>query len=180
MLVFQYGSNMSSERLNGPDRLQNDALFIAIVNTVKKFELAFNIFSKTNNCAAADLVEGANGRHIMGVLYDVPDFLIERGTAKLKNRKSLDQIEGEGSNYDRISIEVRMPEGEVKNVTTYVVRTKAQDLKTSEAYTQHIVNGLREHRFPQEYFEYIILTIEDNNIELKGKFHVTDSNLSLP
>jgi hypothetical protein len=35
---------------------------------------------------------------VWGVLYEVPDFLIERKTAAAQNRSSLAAIEGEGTN----------------------------------------------------------------------------------
>lgn len=36
---------------------------------------------------------------VWGVVYDIPDYLIGKATAKAHNRKSLDAIEGEGTNY---------------------------------------------------------------------------------
>ena len=170
MLVFQYGSNISSPRLNHADRLNGDAKAVSIVSTVGNFHLEFNVWSISNNCAAADIVESEDGRPLMGVLYEIPDFLISREAAQPENRKSLDAIENQGVNYDRRSIRVIMPGGEIKSVITYVVINKRKGFKTSQQYAQHIVDGLKEHGFPQDYVEYVISTIEQNNKELAGVF----------
>ncbi len=52
---------------------------------------------------ASDIVV-TPGSKVCGVLYEVPDFLIERKTARAQKRKSLDEIEGEGINYKRETI----------------------------------------------------------------------------
>ncbi len=95
-LVFQYGSNMSSKRINSDSRLKGDASVIGVANAKKDFELVFDIDSKSNKCAAADITH-VSGRRIWGVLYEIADRLICRDTSGA--RKSLDEIEGEGSNY---------------------------------------------------------------------------------
>ena len=92
-LVFQYGSNLSSERINSDSRLKGDARPVGIAYTEDDFELDFSVWSKGNNCAAADIIPGA-GRKIWGVIYEIPDYLIERTSAKERDRKSLDAIEG--------------------------------------------------------------------------------------
>ncbi|MEK9138018.1 MAG: hypothetical protein AAB393_12905, partial [Bacteroidota bacterium] len=89
--VFQYGSNSSSRRLNSVGRLRGDARSLGLAQTVGQYDLGFTVWSKTNQCAAADLVR-AHGRHVWGVLYDIPDYLLSRGTAG--SRRSLDAIEG--------------------------------------------------------------------------------------
>jgi hypothetical protein len=86
-LVFQYGSNARSERLNANDRLCGDARPVGIAHTQDYYELDFTVWSKKNKCAAADIVPGS-GRKIWGVLYEIPDYLIRRETSG--KRKSLD------------------------------------------------------------------------------------------
>ncbi len=159
-LVFQYGSNTSSTRLNSVDRLRGDAKDLGLVCTQATFQLAFDVWSSTNNCAAADIFEGA-GRVIWGVLYEVPDYLIDRATAGA--RRSLDAIEG--SRYQRRSIGVQKPNGtQVEgNVITYTVRTPEPALRTSLDYASHIVAGLREHGAPDEYIAYVKSRVIANN-----------------
>src|SRR5438045_3551831 len=90
-LVFQYGSNTSSGRLNSDDRLRGDARDLGLVRTQASFELHFDVWSETNKCAAADIREDSV-RQIFGVLYEIPDYLMSRTTSGA--RKSLDEIEG--------------------------------------------------------------------------------------
>ncbi len=170
MLVFQYGSNMSSARLNHSDRLNGDSQVISTSSTVEQFDLAFTVWSRSNKCAAADIVPSGTGRSIYGVLYDIPDYLIGRDTAKEEGRKSLDAIENEGTNYRRTSVNVITPTGDLKTAMTYVVLNRTYGLVTSKDYAQHIVDGLYEHIFPEEYRRYVMTQIEINNPGLKGLF----------
>ena len=166
-LVFQYGSNMSVARINHPDRLASDAVPIGIARTVETFELMFTVWSKTNTCAAADIVPSKTGRSIYGVVYDIPDFLLPRYAAKEHNRKSLDEIEGESTNYVRRKIDLVKTNGLRLCAFTYVVKYRKTGLKTSLAYVRHILDGLKEHDIPEEYRQYVLSQIIENNSELE-------------
>jgi hypothetical protein len=107
VLVFQYGSNCSESEINSVDRLRRDAKFVCIAETVEDFELAFDVQSSGRNCAASDIVRKHGGK-VWGVLYEVPEYLIGREAAKAQGRKSFDQIEGEGTNYKRERVKVRI------------------------------------------------------------------------
>src|SRR5712671_6097491 len=111
-LVFQYGSNCVDSEINGENRLRGDATFTDIAETVEDFELAFDVHSKNRKCAASDIVRKP-GSKVWGVLYEVPDYLIDRETVKASGRRSFDEIEGEGTNYKRETIMVRRPSGEI-------------------------------------------------------------------
>ncbi|MEQ1814103.1 MAG: gamma-glutamylcyclotransferase family protein [Candidatus Nitrotoga sp.] len=167
-LVFQYGSNMSVTRLNHTDRLNGDAESIGIATTVEPFELAFTVWSKTNNCAAADIIPSKAGRNIYGVVYNIPDFLLLRESAKKQNRRSLDAIEGEGRNYIRKAIHLIKTDGTRLSAITYVVKEPSTDYRTSMVYVQHILDGLKEHAMPDEYCQYVVSRIIQNNPELQS------------
>lgn len=111
-LVFQYGSNCLESEINGERRLRGDATFVDIAETFENFELAFDVRSKNRGCAASDIVRKP-GSKVWGVLYEIPDYLMNRESAKASGRKSFDEIEGEGANYRRETIKVRRPSGEV-------------------------------------------------------------------
>lgn len=164
-LVFQYGSNTSVNRLNSTTRLNGDANLIGPAYTKEKFELDFTVLSKNNNCAAGDIVPEGNN-HIWGVIYKIPDNLIFRNLSG--KRKSLDAIEGEGGNYERIRIQVDS-NGSTLPVLTYVVRNRQSGLKTSVAYASEIINGLKSHDIPQHYIEYAYERILLNNESLHGQ-----------
>jgi|SRR5437867_167850 len=165
-LVFQYGSNTSSSRLNSDDRLRSDATDRGLVCTEDSFELDFDVWSTCNDCAAADIRSG-RGRPIWGVLYDVPDYLISRETAG--SRRSLDAIEG--SKYGRRPIRIRWPNGTpvAGDVITYTVLSPEYGLRTSVEYASHIIAGLKEHDAPNEYLAYVKERVIANNPDLATK-----------
>jgi hypothetical protein len=107
-LVFQYGSNCSEDQINSQDRMRGDARFEGIAETVDDYEIAFDVYSKRRRCAASDIVR-TRGAKVWGVLYEIPDYLIVRGTARARERRAFDEIEGEGGNYRRESIQIRRP-----------------------------------------------------------------------
>jgi cation transport regulator ChaC len=154
-LVFQYGSNMSVARLNSDDRLAGDAKVVCVAKTVESFERVFSVWSKSNNCAAADLLPSKEGRTVFGVLYEIPEFLLSREAANERARTSLDRIEGEGTNYVRTMIDVVTNDGATVSAMTYVVKNRQSNLKTSAAYVSHILAGLQEHNMPAEYCQYV-------------------------
>jgi cation transport regulator ChaC len=162
-LVFQYGSNCSSARLNSAERLQGDAIPIGLAETVDNYELRFDVWSTGNNCAAADIVPEGDST-VFGVLYEVPDKLIDRNAAP-RGRKSFDAIEGNA--YERRSIRVKRQDGTVVDAVTYVVRQPARDLRTSIEYVRHIVTGLRENGADEGYITRVKHAAARNNIDVR-------------
>jgi len=148
--VFQYGSNCLDSEINSKNRLCGDARFVDIAETVEDFELAFDVQSAGRGCAASDIVRKPGGK-VWGVLYEVPDYLIDRKTAKVRERKSFDEIEGEGTNYKRETIKVCCPNNRVVSALTYTVKCPRAGLRTNIDYVRLIVCGLREHKISDEY-----------------------------
>jgi hypothetical protein len=162
-LVFQYGSNCDEARLNAPKRLAGDAHDVRRAETIEEFEIAFDVWSQTNGCAASNLVRvPGSGRRAWGVLCEIPADLI-RGR-RTDDRKTLTQIEG--NRYEERPILVRNTDDEEVEVTTFLVKPNEQrfGLWTSFDYIQHIVNGLRAHEIPEEYVQRVIdIAIQTNN-----------------
>lgn len=161
--VFQYGSNCDEPRLNAPERLAGDALCLGRAETVDEYEIAFDVWSQTNACAASDLVPVAgSNRRSWGVLYEIPAGLIQG--RRSDGRKTLAQIEG--NRYEERPIRVRKADGEELDVMTFLVRPEEQrhGLWTSFDYVRHIVNGLRAHDVPEDYVQRVIdIAIQTNN-----------------
>ena len=170
-LVFQYGSNTSSSRLNSEERLRGDAVPLGLAYTVGQFDLGFTVWSETNNCAAADLVP-ARGKQAWGVLYEIPEDLLSKRTAG--NRKSLDAIEG--SRYRRRKIRVCKADTPDSPMTvwTYTVINRKKGLKTSRDYANHILAGLHGHQAPQDYIDHVKARIIRNNPDLRTQINVGD------
>jgi hypothetical protein len=160
-LIFQYGSNCLDSQINSEERLCGDAMFIGKA-VVEDFQLAFDVLSERRRCAAADIVSKP-GSKVWGALYEVPDYLIGRETAKAKGRKSMDAIEGEGRNYRREMITVRQNNDEVVRALTYRVIDPKPDLKTDSEYVGYIVNGLRERRVAEGYIADVKRIAAANN-----------------
>jgi gamma-glutamylcyclotransferase (GGCT)/AIG2-like uncharacterized protein YtfP len=167
-IVFQYGSNCLESEINNDERLRGDAEFLGIAETVENFALAFDVQSKRRGCAASDIVRMAESK-VWGVLYEVPDYLMDRKTAKARRRKSFDEIEGEGTNYKRETIEVRRPDGQVVRAVTYTVKNPKSGLKTSKEYVGYIVAGLRERGVSEDYITRVKAVAVANNPDISGE-----------
>jgi hypothetical protein len=151
--LFQYGSNCDQERLNDASRLGGEAANPRLAQTMEELDIAFNVYSQTNACAASNLTPSP-GRHAWGVLYDIPDHrLNDKGT---DGKRTMAQIEG--PRYAPQKIRVRTMDGQELDATTFLVKKDAEreDLWTSKEYVEHIVTGLRSHDAPPEYVEHVI------------------------
>lgn len=167
MLIFQYGSNCLDSQLNGEARLRGDAAFIDTARA-DGFEIAFDVWSKNRQCAAADMVP-TRGASVWGALYQVPDHLIARETAAAINRVALDAIEGEGKNYMRRAVQVRMAGAELCDAITYTVINPAAGLKTNLTYVGLIVAGLIERRIDPAYIQRVKAIASANNPAIAGE-----------
>ncbi len=163
-LVFQYGSNLSTARLNGPDRLDGGAQVVGVVRTVASYQLDFTVWSHHNNCAAADLVADEAGRAIYGVLYRIADHLVFGHHSHM----TLDRIENEGQSYRREQIAVlTRGSDEPISVWTYRVIDPQEHLQTELDYVRHLLIGMQEHDFPDDYQDYVVSRILRNQPSLK-------------
>ena len=163
---------MSSARINGADRLAGDAKFVSVCRTVELQVLGFTVWSKNGQCAAADIRPDVNGQPIYGVLYEVPEFLVARPTACARNRKSLDEIEAEGTNYVRQKIRLIDSKNIELVAMTYVVRVRREGLRTSIDYVEHIFRGIQEHGVPDDYRRYVVACVLQNNEQLAHDLRV--------
>jgi gamma-glutamylcyclotransferase len=161
-IVFQYGSNCSTKRLNGRDRLNGVAIPMGIAETVEDYALAFDVWSDKNGCAASTIVK-TPGKKAWGVLFDVPDERVSRETSP-KGKKSFDAIEGD--RYRRHWIQVRRSNGSVVTALTYVAKCPEPGLQTNLDYVGHIVLGLREHGVPEKYIHEVKVIAAANNPEI--------------
>src|SRR5438132_13668551 len=115
LLVFQYGSNTNVERLNSPKRLDGAASDRGRAETMDEYDLAFNVWSQGNGCAASDLRPATGtGRRAWGVLYETT----EAGLAKLRAI--------EGKLYEEKTIRIRDNTGAEVEATTFTVKPDAR------------------------------------------------------
>jgi cation transport regulator ChaC len=159
-LVFQYGSNATRSRLNGPKRLNGRAEGRGCAQTVDEYDIAFDVWSQTNGCAASDLILSP-GRHAWGVLYEIPDEFI-RGK-RSDGQKTLADIEG--SRYEARTIRVRTADNREADAVTFLVKASERrtGIAASAAYVSWIIYGLRDHGVPENYIQHLLeVAIEMN------------------
>jgi len=153
VLVFQYGSNATPARLLGPKRLNGNGRVVGPAETVEEFDIAFDVHSQTNRCAASNLIR-TPGHRAWGVLYEVADDFV-RGT-RPDGQRTLSGIEG--PSYEEKEIMVRPPGGEPVKAVTFLVRSERRTagLWTGAWYVSWIVYGLREQKVPEIYLAHVI------------------------
>jgi len=175
-LVFQYGSNLSTTRLNGPDRLDGQAQVVGVAKTVECFHLDYTVWSHHNNCAAADIVADASGRCVYGVVYEIPDPLV----FGYHNHMTLDRIELEGESYRRQQVGVRV-KGSDDPICVWTYRAKHPrcGLKTELDYVRHLLIGMKEHDLPSEYQAYVIERTLCNHSQLAQSLHAFLNRLNV-
>ena len=148
--VFQYGSNCDEKRFNSPQRLCGAAEPKGKAQTVDFYQIAFDVWSNTNKCAASDLIPGGENR-AWGVLYEVPDDRIDR------------LAEIEGPKYEKKCIQVTH-NGEPVTAVTFLVKKDRRvcNRATSVEYVEYIVKGLRDFDVPEEYVQNVINVAIEN------------------
>src|SRR5260370_37388538 len=118
-LVFQNRSNCPPGPLNGPNRLNGRSKDLGRAKTVEDFDIAFDVVSNTNGCAASDLIQSP-GRKAWGVLYRLSKNNLER----------LREIEG--LRYEEKPIQVIDEKRKERKATTFIVpkTNRREDLST--------------------------------------------------
>jgi hypothetical protein len=140
--------------------LNSHALDRGRAQTVDNFDIAFDVYSQSNGCAASDLVPTPN-RKAWGVLYEVPEEFV-RGR-RTDGQRTLGQVEG--PRYEEKSLRVIDQNGEPREAITFVVHEaeRREGLATSAAYVSWIVYGLREHSVPEDWIAHVVeVAIETN------------------
>jgi hypothetical protein len=157
VFLFQYGSNMSPDRLNSCKRLNGQAIPISAA-ALDGWGIRFDPYSTTNRSAVTDILP-ASGEHVMGILFDVPESAVD----------IMDRIEGvcpDGTgNYKRGDVVVKIiPEGEGVNAITYVGTSAGRERfgkqpvdrqVVTPAYFEHLLDGARQFNFTEEYIAYL-------------------------
>ncbi len=152
MLYFAYGSNLLT------NRLKNRVPTVSKVDngTLPDYSLSFHKRSIDGSGKCNIIREGGSVVH--GVIFEID-----------KNEKSnLDQSEGAGSGYNEEQITVYVG-GESISVFTYIASESHVDNSLSPYlwYKTLVVEGAREHGFPEDYIDEIqkVNSVRDQNQE---------------
>jgi hypothetical protein len=140
MYYFAYGSNLCTKRLG--KRISS----VQVVGTgvLKKHKLKFHKIGKDNSAKADAFFTDDSSDFVLGVLYEFAQ----------SDKEILDVIEGLGNGYDIKLVKVETENAIVEAFTYFAIRID-ETLKPFDWYVQHLLNGAREHGFPQGYIEAI-------------------------
>ncbi len=163
VMLFQYGSNMDPNRLNGADRLNGSAEAVSVAR-LRGWGIRFDLYSEgENHCGVTDIVPTAR-EHVEGVLYKVP---YRKVIAPRGERSAMDIIEGAGlgkrSNYKRRKVFV-WTRGKKTEARTYLgtapgrkrfLERSSEDRRVSREYFGHLLKGARRFKFSKRYIAYL-------------------------
>lgn len=142
MIYFAYGSNMSTQRMTS--RVPSAEL--KGTATLFQHKLAFHKISKKDGSGKCDAYETEDPEDkILGVLYQINP----------KEKSLLDRHEGYRYGYDIKNVSLINPLGENIDAFTYYATNIDTSLKPYSWYLQHILSGMKEHRFPSYYIEFL-------------------------
>jgi hypothetical protein len=176
-LLFQYGSNMTADRLRSG--LEKHAPRFAPAGTPLELELlgparlggwmfAVDLFGAGGQHRVADIVPGNDVSEVWGALYELPLELVRRSDGR---RSVLDRIEGHRTELhpeNNLPLQVTVEfDCEQVDAWTFVGRTDARErcargypeATVSPSYLQAIVDGARTIGVPDAYVRELETTL---------------------
>ncbi len=171
VLLFQYGSNMSSTRLNGAKRLSGYAKPLGKAK-LRGWELTFDIWSTLNESAAADIVPCDDGI-VWGVLYDVDRELVIAPKCKLSKMDCIEGVRLDGTgNYKRRPVEIEQDDENVRTACTYLGMDAGRQrfgercsAPITREYRSYVLDGAKEHGLPDGHCREIERLADRHNEE---------------
>jgi hypothetical protein len=176
-LLFQYGSNMSEQRLTAkvrqhqhyaPAGVDLDVRLLGCAR-LKGWRFILDLYSARQSCLVGDIVEADQSDEVWGALYEVDRQLLIRSDG---GRSVLDRIEGhrtevDPENYRPITVTVELL-GEQRAAHTYVgaddarrrCRSDHPDAKPREDYVTAILDGVRAVALPPRYLRALDTTLQ--------------------
>lgn len=172
VLLFQYGSNMSAERLRAKIRVhrryapEGADLAVEFLGRARLagWRLTFDLYSARQECLVVDIVEGGPANEVWGALYELDRDLVIRSD---NQRSVLDRIEGhrteiDPENYRPVVVTVDF-ESQSRSAYTYVGREDARRRCATNHggaaphadYVQAILDGARSSGLPAKYINAV-------------------------
>ena len=137
VLYFAYGSNLSTRRL-----LRRTPSARAVTRALLRgHQLRWHKKSADGSGKADAWRTGSATDVICGVLFALAPSELS----------VLDEAESVGVGYDRVPVEVVLPNGLVRRASTYVARIVQPGLRPYRWYKRYVVSGAREHGLPVAY-----------------------------
>jgi hypothetical protein len=176
-LLFQYGSNMSEQRLTAKIRTHQsyapvgadlDVRLLGCAR-LKGWRFVLDLYSARQSCLVGDIVEGEDRDEVWGALYELDRQLLVRSDRK---RSVLDRIEGhrtevDPENYQPATVTVDFA-GELIDALTYVGSAQARERchsDHSEAsarfdYVHAVLEGAKSIDLPSDYLRMLEATLK--------------------
>jgi gamma-glutamylcyclotransferase len=127
---FAYGSNMAIERL----WVRVPSAKLISVATLVAHELKFHKPSKKDGSGKCDAAyTGNSDDRVLGALYSI----------QTNQLSELDRFEGRGYGYDRKTVSVSSPTGELFRAETYIATNSNPSLRPLDWYKEHVLRGAR-------------------------------------
>jgi AIG2-like family len=164
VLIFTYGSNMSSKRL--VERVPS-ARAVG-VGILKGYKLRWHKISTDGSGKCDAALTGALDAEIYGVLYKIA----------LAEKSKLDKAEGLGKGYEERNVVIDC-KGVPVTAQMYYATKIDPSLKPWSWYKEYVVAGAREHGLPPAYVAMIETTeaVQDPDTERHDKEMALISNM---
>ncbi|VUD40452.1 hypothetical protein TDB9533_00239 [Thalassocella blandensis] len=141
MKYFAYGSNMSIRRL----KYRTPGVELLGVFTLKQYDLRFHQHGSDGSGKCDAFFTGSDDDVVWGMVYEI----------NREEKAYLDTIEGVGSAYEILDVQVENEAGEQLDVFMYVASAINPAIKPYSWYKIHVLTGALEGTFPQPYLEKI-------------------------
>ena len=171
--LFQYGSNMSPDRLrtkiyefSGEFALPGTSLDLELIGTARlpRWRFVVDLISARQQSLVVNAIPGEEADEVWGVLYKLSKELIIRSDGE---RSVLDRIEGhrterDPENYEPREVEVHI-NGKQEIAITYAgsdearvrCKPKLSQARVKPDYARAVLDGAKEAELPQEYISRI-------------------------
>jgi len=133
---FAYGSNMSTKHLHSRVASARPVGYASLENR----RVLFNKSSKYGS-GKANLVDSP-GDVTWGVLYEI-------------DTEDLDKLDRIEVGYNRVSVQVRKPDGDIVVAATYISTNLTDEPVAYDWYKKLVLSGAREHNLPTDHIVYI-------------------------
>lgn len=171
--LFQYGSNMSHERLQSkvnehnhnfaPQGAREQVRFLG-PGRMPGWRFTLDLFSSGQECLVADIIPASAQDHVWGVVYKLDRELVDRTDGR---RSVLDRIEGHRpssnpENYRPCLVRVELG-GAVVSAITYVgtedarrrCRAEHHDARVDPQYAKAVLDGAARADLPPDYQAFL-------------------------
>lgn len=140
MLYFAYGSNLDKEQMK---KRCPDSSYLSI-GSLENYQLVYDGFSKTRNCAVANVVS-KDKVSVWGAIFDISQNDLDK----------LDIFEGYPKAYDRAVLNIKTNDNSLHQAIVYF-RTGREIGVPSEEYRNIIIKGAKDSGLPSHYIEEFI------------------------